>query len=130
MPTSKEHTMSEQQFQEREEPRGYQPVYTTTMKEDDFAYETRYEEPRQKVYPQPALASAPISRPSTISAGQRLALAIVSVSILVPITAILIEGGISDNQAGNFFILGGRLIALALVCLTVMVVNLAFNRHR
>lgn len=122
--------MSEQRFQEKEEPRGYQPVYTTSIKEDDFAYESRYEEPGQKVYPRPALGTVPVARPSTISPGQRLALAIVSVSILVPVIAILIEGGISDDQAGNFIILAGRLIALALVCLTVMVVNLAFNRHR
>lgn len=127
--TNEEYTMSEQQFQEQEEPRGYQPVYTTAMKGDDFAYRDRYEEPGQKVYPQLSPAS-PTAHPSTISAGQRLALAIVSVSILVPILAILITAGISDQQAGNLFILAGRLVALALVCLTIMVVNYVFNRHR
>ena len=62
-------------------------------------------------------------RSTMITASQRLALAIVSVAILVPITAILLgDSGLA------FFELVGRLIAFAAVCLTLMVINFFFNR--
>ncbi len=79
---------------------------------------------RQKVNPLQPDPRAPIP------AGQRLALAIVSVSVLVPLVVILIEGSISSDNAGDPLIIGSRLIALLLVCLTIMVVNLAFHRRR
>lgn len=56
-------------------------------------------------------------------AGMRLALAIVSVVMLVPLTAITF-----GTLGGGVF--GGALIALGLICLTIMIVNVAFNyRH-
>jgi hypothetical protein len=122
--------MSQQQFYESEIPQEHQHAYAASVSEEDFGYRARREEPGQKVYPHMSMSAAPSAQHSSISAGQRLALAIVSVSVLVPIVAILIEGGISDTDSGNLFILSGRLIALALVCLTIMIVNLAFNRHR
>jgi hypothetical protein len=65
------------------------------------------------------------SRDRGVSAGQRLALAIVSVAILVPLAAIII--GTTYSQV---FTLVGGLIAMAIVCLTIMVINIAFNfRH-
>lgn len=99
-------------------------VYTPQLSKSDFEESFRpHEEWRQKVN---TFQAGPRS---FISAGQRLALAIVSVSVLVPLVAILIEGSVSSDNAGNPLIIGSRLIALLLVCLTIMVVNLAFNRH-
>jgi hypothetical protein len=61
------------------------------------------------------------------SAGQRLALAIVSLCLLVPISAIVL--GITTGQGGFVTIVG--LIVMGIVCLTMMVVNLVFNlAHR
>lgn len=100
-------------------------AYTPQLSRSDFEARARpHEEWRQKVgsvQPEPRLA---------ISPGQRLALAIVSVSVLAPLVAILIEGGVSSDNAGNPLIIGSRLLGLLLVCLTIMVVNVTFNRHR
>ena len=63
-----------------------------------------------------------------LSAGQRLALAIVSVVMLVPLSGIIFGTAIGSG-AGGFALLGG-LIGLGLICLTIMVINIAFNyRH-
>jgi hypothetical protein len=64
------------------------------------------------------------NRDRGVSAGQRLALAIVSVVMLVPIIAIIM-----GTTVGQFFSFVGGLIALALVCVTIMVINVVFN-HR
>jgi hypothetical protein len=61
-----------------------------------------------------------------VSAGQRLALAIVSVVMLVPLAGIVF--GISLGSGGGFFNLVGALIGLGLICLTIMVINFVFNR--
>lgn len=62
-----------------------------------------------------------------LSAGQRLALAIVSVVMLVPLSGIIF--GTIAGAGGGFALLGG-LIGLGLVCLTIMVINFTFNfRH-
>ena len=64
----------------------------------------------------------------TLSAGQRLALAIVSVVMLVPLSGIIFGTAIGSG-AGGFALLGG-LIGLGLICVTIMVINIAFNyRH-
>ena len=58
-------------------------------------------------------------RPSTAaSPGQRLALAIVSLCLLIPLSAIIL------SAAGNFF---AGLLGLGLVCLAVIIVNIVFN---
>jgi hypothetical protein len=63
----------------------------------------------------------------TLSAGQRLALAIVSVVMLVPLSGIIF--GTSLSSGGGLALLGG-LIGLGLICLTIMVINFVFNfRH-
>ena len=60
------------------------------------------------------------------SPGQRLALAIVSLCLLVPLSGIAIP---ITTGAGPFGIITG-LIIMGLVCLTIMVVNIVFNlRH-
>ncbi len=62
-----------------------------------------------------------------LSAGQRLALAIVSVVMLVPLSAIIF--GTALGAGGGLALLGG-LIGLGLICLTIMVINIVFNyRH-
>jgi len=61
----------------------------------------------------------------TLSAGQRLALAIVSVVMLVPLSGIIFGTAIGSG-AGGFALLGG-LIGLGLICLTIMVINFVFN---
>jgi hypothetical protein len=64
---------------------------------------------------------------SSLSAGQRLALAIVSVVMLVPLSGIIF--GTALGAGGGLALLGG-LIGLGLICLTIMVINIAFNyRH-
>ncbi|HEY6539503.1 MAG TPA: hypothetical protein VIZ18_01135 [Ktedonobacteraceae bacterium] len=64
----------------------------------------------------------------TLSAGQRLALAIVSVVMLVPLSGIIFGTAIGSG-AGGFALLGG-LIGLGMICLTIMVINFVFNfRH-
>ncbi len=64
----------------------------------------------------------------TLSAGQRLALAIVSVVMLVPLSGIIFGTAIGSG-AGGFALLGG-LIGLGVICLTIMVINFVFNfRH-
>ena len=63
-----------------------------------------------------------------LSSGQRLALAIVSVVMLVPLSGIIFGTAIGSG-AGGFALLGG-LIGLGLICLTIMVINFVFNfRH-
>lgn len=65
------------------------------------------------------------SRDKVASAGQRLALAIVSVVMLVPLAAIIM--GTTYSQ---FFSLVGGLIAFVIVCVTITVINIVFNlRH-
>ncbi len=60
------------------------------------------------------------------TAGQRLALAIVSLVLLVPLTAIIL--GFAVSGIGGFFGLVGGLIGLGLVCVAIIAVNALFNR--
>ncbi|HVB20607.1 MAG TPA: hypothetical protein VNG51_01495 [Ktedonobacteraceae bacterium] len=64
-------------------------------------------------------------RSSMVTAGQRLALAIVSVAILVPILGTLL-----GDSSMAFFELTGRLIGLGVICLTIAIINVVFNRGR
>lgn len=61
-----------------------------------------------------------------VTAGQRLALAIVSVVMLVPLAAIVF--GITLGGSGGFFSLVAALIGIGLICATIMVINYVFNR--
>jgi uncharacterized membrane protein len=74
--------------------------------------------PYQQQYQQPSS--------QTLSAGQRLALAIVSVVMLVPLSGIIFGTTVGG---GGFGLLGG-LIGLGVICLTIMVINIAFNARR
>ena len=62
------------------------------------------------------------------TAGQRLALAIVSLCLLVPLTAIIF--GITISGIGGFFGLTGGLIGLAIVSIAIIAVNFVFNHNR
>ena len=110
-----------QQHMEYDEPnnQGQEAQYGT--------YNAGYREPfqgssysSQKVYTQ-----APISSGGRPGAGMRLALAIVSLGLLVPLAGIIM--GITSSF-GFFGAIYG-LIGLGVVCLTVMVVNYVFSRH-
>lgn len=105
-----------------EEQRGYSTGYTPHASYED--------EPnvRQPVNDPPGyklrqFQSTP--RSTVVSAGQRLALAIVSVAILVPILSILL-----GDSSMAFVELVGRLIGLGVICLTIAIINVVFNRGR
>lgn len=87
------------------------------------SYGTGYRDPFASSYVGQKLSAQGTAGSSGITAGMRLALAIVSVCVLVPITAIALGIG---SGAGSFGLFGG-LIALGLICVTIIVVNLAFN---
>ena len=59
------------------------------------------------------------------SAGQRLALAIVSLCLLVPLAAIIL--GIAVSALG-YVGLVGSIIGLGAICVTIIAVNFFFNR--
>jgi hypothetical protein len=87
-------------------------------------YDAGYRDPfaagsytQQKLYTQ-----APVS--SRVSAGQRLALAIVSLCIMIPLAGIIFGISTSFGLLGPIY----ALIGMGIVCLTIMVVNIAFNR--
>ena|SRR5579859_3195782 len=91
-------------------------------------YETGYRDPFMNSYggglklsPQGSGSSS-----SESSLRMRMTLAIVSVVMLVPISGIVL--GIA-NGAGPFGLVDG-LIALGLICLTIMIVNIAFAWKR
>ncbi|QBD78453.1 hypothetical protein EPA93_21630 [Ktedonosporobacter rubrisoli] len=69
------------------------------------------------------IGQIPSSPSSTI--GPRLALAIVSVVMLVPLSAIILLGGSSSMEGFGFIV--SRLIALGLVCITIAIINVVFN---
>ena len=71
--------------------------------------------------------SSPVDTSRGATVGQRMALAIVSICMLVPLTGIIL--GITGSQNSVLTLIGG-LIALGLICVTIMVVNIAFSwRH-
>jgi hypothetical protein len=71
--------------------------------------------------------SSPMDVPRGASVGQRLALAIVSIVMLVPLTGIIL--GITGSKDSVLTLIGG-LIALGVICVTIMVVNIAFSWRR
>lgn len=102
-----------------EEQRGYQATsYTPTLGEQPDNYNTRFTEaPAQKIGFLPGN--------SLPSAGQRLALAIVSMSLVM----IALPALFSSNTA-SLFILVIKLVALIVVCLTAVLINVVFNWRR
>lgn len=62
-------------------------------------------------------------RSTAISAGQRLALAIVSVVMLIPILSILLSD--TSLAIGTLIM---RLIGLGVICFTIAIINYFFNR--
>ncbi|HEX9056658.1 MAG TPA: hypothetical protein VF818_03920 [Ktedonobacterales bacterium] len=66
----------------------------------------------------PALRGARMPASDAPSAGQRLALAVVSLALLIPLVGMVM------------WTTGGNLIALTVLCAAVVLVNLAFARGR
>jgi hypothetical protein len=114
--------MSQQMNFDEEQQRGYQASYTPTLEDQHGSYNQRFAEaPGQKLGTTPAYSGA--SR--IASAGQRLALAIVSVFALVAGLAMLTNGDTS-----SFMLMGFKLIGLVAFCITIAVINFAFNWRR
>ncbi|MHB8597833.1 MAG: hypothetical protein ACYDER_13595 [Ktedonobacteraceae bacterium] len=111
-----------QQMNFDEEQRGYSTGYTPHASyEDEPNVRPPVNEPQG--YKLGQYQSTP--RPTIISAAQRLALAIVSVAILIPILGILLgNSGIATVE------LAARLIGLVVICLTIAIINVVFNRGR
>lgn len=108
--------MSQQMHENYE---GYQSVYTPPANDShDFVDKQPLGvSPGQKIgshFPRTASSS-----------GQGLALAIVSVVMLVPLAAILL-----GNPSLSFFALVTRVIAMGLVCLALTAINIAYNFKR
>ncbi len=90
-------------------------------------YDAGYKDPfLNNAYGAQKISSQPVGYARGVTAGQRLALAIVSLALLVPISAIVL--GILHGD--GFFGTASALIGLGLVCLTIMVVNIAFAWKR
>lgn len=110
--------------------------HDSDMRDDDYTYTPQLSRsdveehfrPREE-WRQKASAVFPEHRP-TLSAGQRMALAIVSVSVLPLLVGILIASNVSSENAGDPLLIGSRLLGLLLVCLTIMAVNWSVNRRR
>jgi len=86
-------------------------------------YDAGYRDPFAGSYGAQKIPPQPVSyKSSAVSAGQRLALALVSLCLLVPISGIIFGIASGEGSFGLF----GALIGLGLVCLTIMVVNIAF----
>ena len=71
----------------------------------------------QKLYQRPANHA--------LSPGQRLALAIVSVVVLIPLISMLL-----GDPDLSYFVLLYRSIAFGVACLTLVIINIVFNRGR
>lgn len=113
-----------QQMNFDEEQRGYSTGYTPHASfEDEPNVRPPINEPQGY-----KLGQYQFTPRSTIaSAGQRLALAIVSVAILIPIISILL----GDNSSSiGYALLMVRLVGLGIVCLAIAIINVVFNRGR
>lgn len=86
-------------------------------------YESGYKDPFIGSYAGQKLSSQQGFGSSNAPAGMRLALAIVSVAVLIPLTAIIF-----GTLGGGFF--SGGLIAIGIICFTIIAVNIAFNFRR
>ena len=86
------------------------------------SYEAGYRDPFVNTFGTQKVSGQPVGRGA--SAGQRLALAIVSICVLIPLSGIIL--GIF---ASADLILAG-LIGLGVVCFTIIAVNIVFSyRH-
>lgn len=117
--------MSQQMYPPDEGYRGYQaeePSAAPREPGESYSYQPpRYEVGGQKIN---QYSNLPQNHQG-LSSGQRLALGIVSIAVLVPISAIVLDSG---NSSGIAVV--ARLIALGLIALTIMVINIAFNWRR
>lgn len=116
----KGHKLVSQQMNFEEEQRGYhQASYTPTIEEGSGSYQPQFAAPpAQKV----GVTYGGGSRMA--SAGQRLALAIVSVCVLIPLM------GITASDSSNILGTVIKLVGFAVACVVIAIVNIVFNwRH-
>lgn len=112
------------QHAQYDEPReDYQAGYTfsANVAHEEVARPLFNEKHSFDEFPAQKLSAAPAT--PAASPGNRLALAIVSVLVLIPAISMLL-----GNPDLSFYALVFRIAAFALICLTLMVINLAFNR--
>lgn len=111
-----------QEHEDREH--GYAPQRDVPPTGERFAYDQDMGGtygPSQKIYQQ--------SQPG-LNQKQRMTVAIVSLALLAPLCAVILEGNVSDAEAGNLLFALGRWACLLVVCLTIAVINLAVNWRR
>lgn len=109
-----------QQMNFEEEQRGYhQASYAPTIEEGSGSYQQQFAAP-----PAQKVGVAYGGGSKSASAGQRLALAIVSVGALIGGLGIL--GGDTSSTFGTVI----KLIGLIAVCFTIGIINLVFNGQR
>jgi hypothetical protein len=95
------------------------------MPQPQAAYEYEYNEQYMEALAQrlaPRLTVMLKNLSPMPTAGQRLALAIVSLALLIPLVSIVL--GSAPVMATGIL---GWLIAVGLICVTIMVVNIVFN---
>ena len=86
------------------------------------SYDAGYRDPFVNTFGTQKVSGQPVGRGA--SAGQRLALAIVSICVLIPLSGIIL-----GVFASSGLILAG-LIGLGVVCFTIIAVNIVFSyRH-
>lgn len=119
--------MMSQQMQFDEERRGYEgtrayeAAYTPTMGEGSGTYDRRFAEmPAQKI-----AANYVPDQKSSPSAGQRLALAIVSMIVLIGALFALTVDAYTSMQ-----MIAARLVGVIVVCLSTVAINFIFGRRR
>ncbi len=92
---------------------------------EDHLVESFVQKFTQQLVPQLRSQAQPESGPS---AGQRLALAIVSLSLMLPMS-IAIIAILANRDSGTYGGITATLITLMLICGTVLGVNYLFNRR-
>ncbi len=92
--------------------------------QDESQYGTGYSNPFVGSFGEQKLSPQSMGSGRSVPAGMRLALAIVSLAFLVPISIVALSIGDSP-----FALLKG-LVGLGMVCLTIIIVNVVFNIKR
>jgi F0F1-type ATP synthase assembly protein I len=109
-----------QQMHFEEEQHGYQGSYTPTLEENSGNYNQHFAEmPAQK------LGATYSGSEKGASAGQRLALAIVSMVVLFAGM-----GFLSSGDETSIGMIAARLVGLIVVCITAIIINIVFNWRR
>lgn len=113
-----------QRMQHEEEQGSGQSGYAPYIDyEDGPGYHRPGNESRFDMFSGQKLNQRPASH--ALTPGQRLALAIVSVLVLIPLISMLL-----GDPDLSYFVLIYRSIAFGVACLTLIIINIVFNRGR